>query len=58
MKKKLVLIVGLCMTLATHAQENEKLYFTAEQMPDMMVFMPGPPDSTSTAFAYDVSRCC
>ena len=56
MKKKLLLIVGLCMTLATHAQENEKLYFTAEQMPDMMVFMPGPPDSTSTAFAYDVSR--
>lgn len=56
MKKKLLLMMGLFITLGTQAQINEKVYFTAEQMPDMMVFMPGPPDSTSTAFAYDVSR--
>lgn len=56
MKKKFLLMMGLFITLGTQAQINEKVYFTAEQMPDMMVFMPGPPDSTSTAFAYDVSR--
>lgn len=56
MKKNFLLMIGLIITLGTQAQINEKVYFTAEQMPDMMVFMPGPPDSTSTAFAYDVSR--
>lgn len=40
MKKKLLLMMGLFITLGTQAQINEKVYFTAEQMPDMMVFMP------------------
>lgn len=39
MKKKLLLMMGLFITLGTQAQINEKVYFTAEQMPDMMVFI-------------------
>lgn len=40
------------------AQEEEAVnaYFTTDEMPDMMVFLPGPPDSTSMAFMNDVAR--
>jgi len=40
------------------AQEEEVVnaYFTTGEMPDMMVFLPGPPDSTSVAFMNDVAR--
>jgi acid phosphatase (class A) len=31
-------------------------YFTTGEMPDMMKFLPGPPDSTSVAFMNDVAR--
>ena len=40
------------------AQEEEVVnaYFTTGEMPDMMKFLPGPPDSTSVAFMNDVAR--
>ena len=58
MKKNLLLLIGLCLATTMNAQDEEVVdaYFTTGDMPDMMVFLPGPPDSTSVAFAYDMSR--
>ena len=58
MKKLVFLMLGLCLTMAVQAQEDEVVnaYFTTDEMPNMMIFMPGPPDSTSVAFANDVNR--
>lgn len=58
MKKLFFLILGLGLTVAVQAQDDEVVnaYFTTDEMPNMMIFMPGPPDSTSVAFANDVNR--
>ena len=58
-KRPFVMIAAIMMTAASvNAQEGRTVdaYFTADEMPDMRLFMPGPPDSTSVAFANDVSR--
>lgn len=58
MKKIFLTMMVLCLTMTMQAQEKETVnaYFTPEEMPDMMVFLPGPPDSTSVAFMNDVAR--
>ena len=60
MKKILMLAAVAMMTaMSAPAQEEEQVvnaYFTQGEMPDMMVFLPGPPDSTSVAFMNDVAR--
>ena len=60
MEKKLFVMAAAIMmaTANANAQEAKAVdaYFTADEMPDMRLFMPGPPDSTSVAFANDVSR--
>jgi acid phosphatase (class A) len=58
MKKFFLTMTSLCMAATMQAQDEETVnaYFTTTEMPDMMVFMPGPPDSTSVAFANDVNR--
>ena len=54
----LAAILAICGTMSAQAQEEEVVnaYFTQGEMPDMMVFLPGPPDSTSAAFLNDVAR--
>ena len=58
--KKIILMVAVAIMTAVSAQAQEKqvvnAYFTQGEMPDMMVFLPGPPDSTSVAFSNDVAR--
>ena len=58
--KKILAMAAVAMMTAVHlsAQEEEVVnaYFTQGEMPDMMVFLPGPPDSTSVAFMNDVAR--
>lgn len=57
--KKLFSVLVFGMALNTvYAQEETSVdaYFTTSEMPDMVLFMPGPPDSSSVAFANDVSR--
>ena len=58
--KKILMLAAVAMMTATNlsAQEEEAVnaYFTTDEMPDMMVFLPGPPDSTSMAFMNDVAR--
>ncbi len=58
MKKILITMVALCLAMTLQAQEEETVnaYFTPDEMPDMMIFLPGPPDSTSVAFMNDVAR--
>ena len=60
MEKKLFVMAAAIMmaTASANAQEEQVVdaYFTADEMPDMRLFMPGPPDSTSVAFANDVNR--
>ncbi len=55
----LAAILTFCGNVNSYAQEDAPVvnaYFTTEEMPDMMVFLPGPPDSTSVAFMNDVAR--
>ena len=58
--KKFLIITAVALMAATNlsAQEEEVVnaYFTQGEMPDMMKFLPGPPDSTSVAFMNDVAR--
>ena len=59
MKKSLLMSVAFMMAMTTVKAQDEPIvdaYFTTAEMPDMLQFMPGPPDSTSVAFANDVSR--
>ena len=53
-------MIAVAMMTATSlsAQEEEVVnaYFTQAEMPNMKVFLPGPPDSTSVAFMNDVAR--
>ena len=59
MRKFFVLAaVAMMAAMSVQAQEEEVVnaYFTQDDMPDMMVFLPGPPDSTSVAFMNDVAR--
>lgn len=53
--KKSLLLVAVAMMTATSVSAQDA-YFTTDEMPDMMVFLPGPPDSTSVAFMNDVAR--
>lgn len=57
--KKFFSLLMLSMMLNTVCAQDDTTvdaYFTTGEMPDMQLFMPGPPDSTSVAFANDVSR--
>ena len=59
MKKILMMVAAATMAvMSVQAQTEERVdaYFTTKEMPDMMKFMPGPPDSTSVAFSNDVAR--
>jgi len=51
-----MLAVILCYGLTLHAQPRGDAYFTKSEMPDMVKFMPAPPDSTSVDFARDLHR--
>ena len=58
MKRILTLALLLCSVFTLWAQEdyNEaKPYYTPEQMPDMIKWLPAPPAVGSEAFKYDVS---
>jgi len=55
----LAAILTLSGNMTAHAQDEQPVvdaYFTTSEMPDMMKFLPGPPDSTSVAFMNDVAR--
>ena len=41
--------------LQVNAQKAQP-YFNIDEMPDMLKFLPAPPDTTSEAFSHDVMR--
>ena len=50
---------AMMAAVSVYAQDEERVvdaYFTTGEMPDMMKFLPGPPDSSSVAFMNDVAR--
>lgn len=51
-----MLAVILCYGLTLQAQPKGESYFTKDEMPDMVKFLPAPPDSTSVDFARDLHR--
>ena len=51
-----VLVLGMSLNTIYAQEETVDAYFTTSEMPDMVRFMPGPPDSSSVAFANDVNR--
>ena len=54
MKKYIILSAALFLaTVMGHAQE---VYFTTDQLPDLIQSLPAPPDSLSHGFAYDVMQ--
>jgi len=38
------------------ADDDESLYFTSDEMPDPLKWLPAPPDTTSAHFAYDIMQ--
>ena len=54
----LIAAILLCGNLVTRAQDNESvtLYFSAEEMPDLIKCLPPPPDTIGTDFANDIMR--
>ena len=58
MKRIYFLFVLSMMLNPVCAQDDTTVnaYFTTTEMPDMLLFMPGPPDSSSVAFTNDVNR--
>lgn len=50
----LTLILVLTLGFANAAAQD--VYFTSEQMPNMLNVMPGPPDTLSARYAYDVEQ--
>ena len=54
---KLVAIVMVCGSLHGQAQNDSvTLYFSAEEMPDLIKCLPAPPDTIGTDFANDIMR--
>ena len=54
MKKYLVFLSALL--LVASAGRAQQVYFTTDQLPDLIQALPAPPDSLSHGFAYDVMQ--
>lgn len=56
MKLKTIALLLLSVAYTLRAQDTPQTYFTIEEMPDMLRFLPAPPDTLSPAFAYDITQ--
>ena len=62
MKKRLMMTVAAIMaTMSILAQtdiplDDEAMYFDIDDMPNAVVWLPAPPDTTSTQFVYDITQ--
>ena len=53
----LIAVILFCGNLLTRAQDgNVTLYFTDEEMPDLIKCLPAPPDTIGTDFGNDIMR--
>ena len=58
MKRILLLAAAAMTTLSTQAQtdiplDDEAMYFTSDELPNAVNWLPAPPEPNSTQFAYD-----
>ncbi len=56
MKKTVVISALLAVLLSILPARAQRLYFTTEQLPDLIQCLPAPPDSLSAGFGHDVLR--
>lgn len=61
MKKTLILTVLGVMTLSTVCAQDDvetpvDAYFTTSEMPDLVKWLPAPPDTIGAPFAYDIMQ--
>ncbi len=56
MKKILSLILVLSLSISLYAEDKIKVYYTVDQLPDPIQFMPAPPDTLDFQFSQDVMR--
>lgn len=56
MKLQTIALLLLSAACTLRAQDTPQTYFTVDEMPDMLRFLPAPPDTLSAAFAYDISQ--
>ena len=62
MKKNLMMTVAAILaTMSVQAQtdidlDNEAMYFDMDDLPNAVVWLPAPPDTTSTQFVYDITQ--
>ena len=56
MKRILITVFAAVIAAANVNAQFKSTYFTAEEMPDGVVFLPSPPDTTSIQFISDYSQ--
>ncbi len=53
----IIAAIMTCCFINIQAQESKvESYFTSEEMPDMLKFLPAPPDTMSTRFVNDITQ--
>lgn len=52
----ILILCGSASLSAQYVREPVNAYFTTKEMPDLMKFLPAPPDSIINKFTYDVSQ--
>ena len=56
-KRCMLATILLAASMGCHAQSfGVEIYFSEKEMPDMLQFLPAPPDTTSTGFANDIMQ--
>ena len=58
--KKMMMIAALTVAAVSAMAQSDQspvdAYFTTSEMPDMLKWCPAPPDTASSAFAYDITQ--
>lgn len=56
MKRFFITIFAVVLTTVNICAQFKSTYFTAEEMPNAVAFLPAPPDTASTQFVYDLTQ--
>ena len=60
-KNFMMTVAAILATMSVQAQtdidlDNEAMYFDIDDLPNAVVWLPAPPDTTSTQFVYDITQ--
>ncbi|MBR1515478.1 MAG: phosphatase PAP2 family protein [Paludibacteraceae bacterium] len=56
MNRSILLLTALLLSLAHVSAQKPQAYFSVNEMPDAVLYLPAPPDSLSMRFAYDTAQ--